>query len=86
MKDDVILLILKEDVEFDKCGEVDFFFNITNTHNAYLQRIIICFKIFSKLLGCVEIRQTKLIFIQNFARELYLHEKFKIRHQWFWLH
>ena len=25
MKGDVILLILKEDVEFDKCGEVDFF-------------------------------------------------------------
>jgi len=39
-----------------------------------LQRIIICFKIFSKLLGCVEtLRKTKLIFIQNFARELYLH-------------
>ena len=45
-----------------------------NTHNAYLQRIIIRFKIFSKLLGCVEtLRKPKLIFIQNFARQLYLH-------------
>lgn len=55
MKDDVILLNLKEDVEFknkDVTKLSDFFLNITNTHNAYLQRIIIRFKIFSKLLGC----------------------------------
>ena len=32
MKGDVILLILKEDVEFDKCGEVDFFFLILLIH------------------------------------------------------